>query len=125
MNGKVIDAQTNAPIYNVQVFYSDAAGNIVDPPTGTTTNFDGEYMLAGDVSQHVAFRHVNYQPVVKKLTGPVETLNATMQAGHEIPGVEIVYDTRPWYIKYSKQLAVGTGLAMLAILAVPSKNQKK
>jgi hypothetical protein len=112
MTGTITDKSTGEPIYNVGVFASNAQGVIGDPPTGTTTNFDGIYAFTPNTG-FITFKHVGYQTRTIPVPFGGNTINVTMQAGHELPTVEITYDNRPWYKKY--QLHMGIGAAALAI----------
>lgn len=115
MTGTITDQATGEPIYNVQVFASDAQGKIGNPPVGTTSNFDGIYAFNANTG-FITFKHVSYGTVTKPVPFGGNTLNVTMQAGHELPPVEIVYDNRPWYKKYQKEIGIGVA-ALAAITA--------
>jgi len=124
MTGKIIDKTTKEPVYNVQVFSSDQAGNITNPPVGTTSDFDGNYSIQ-PATTWLTFKHVGYQPVTVPRSFGSDTMDVQLDPGHELPEVEIIYDMRPWYIKYATTPVIATLLATALVATYfATKNQK-
>ena len=57
---KVIDKQTNEPIYGVQIYDSNENGIVSDPPKGTISGFDGNFQFIPNAN-YVTIRHLSYK----------------------------------------------------------------
>jgi hypothetical protein len=113
MTGTVIDKTTNEPIFNVQVYSSDAKGKISNPPVGTITDFDGKYSLYPATS-HITFKHIGYNTQTITLPVGTNTVNASLTpANYQLPVVEITYDNRNWWQKNQHILGLGLGISVL------------
>ncbi len=120
MTGKITNQKNREPLYNVNVFSSDATGKIVDPPVGTTSNFEGLYSLQFPATNFVTFSSVGFKPktifLYRSNGGTDQVMDIQLEPGIELPEVEIVYDNRPFLVKHKNKLLIAAAAAGLYLI---------
>lgn len=97
IQGKITD-QNGTTIPGANIYVSDAAGNVLNPPIGTQSDTNGMYMLvAPDSAQYITASFVGMKRQVAKATGNIQ--NFELQEGNPLEVVEITAKKPfPWLI---------------------------
>ncbi len=92
INGKITDS-TGEALTGANVYISDSAGKVINPPTGGTADADGKYTLKAKTGDFITATFVGMANQTKKV-GTVNTQNFILapSMANSLHAVEIVAD---------------------------------
>lgn len=88
VTGKIINAQTGESIPGANVFVSDAAGNMLNPPRGVATGYNGIYSIDVPAETFLTATFVGLQRQTMQVSGKELNFNLSMASGTSLPEIE-------------------------------------
>lgn len=122
IQGKITD-QNGTTIPGANIYVSDAAGNVLNPPTGTQSDANGTYKLNIASGSYVTASFVGMKRIVKQvfdiqcIQAPCNEYNFKLESGNPLEIVEVTAKKPfPWLIAVAVTIiTVGLGYFIIDI----------
>lgn len=111
LTGKIIDSNNDA-IIGANVFVSDSAGKLANPPKGTSTDVDGKYSLDVKAGDYVTATYVGMERQTVEVIGSKLDFKLNESKDAALPEV-LIEANRVYKKNYLNWILIGLGLISL------------